>query len=202
MMNKGICIFGGSFDPVHKGHKKLAAFVAERLKLRKMLIIPAAMSPFKKSSGATESQRLEMCRIAFPEDIFEVSDIEISRGGKSYTVDTVDEVRRLYPDERLYLLIGSDQLLSFDRWYRFKDILSQVTLVSVSREHAVETERLEDFADERLRPYGECIILDFSAFEISSTVLREGISEDRDMSEFIDEGVIAYIHGEGLYKHE
>lgn len=202
MMNNGICIFGGSFDPVHRGHKKLAVFVAERLKLRKMLIIPAAMSPFKKSSGATESQRLEMCRIAFPEDIFEVSDIEISRGGKSYTVDTVDEVRRLYPDERLYLLMGSDQLLSFDRWYRFKDILSQVTLVSVSREHTVETERLEGFADERLRPYGECIILDFSAFEISSTVLREGISEDRDMSEFIDEGVAAYIHREGLYKHE
>ena len=201
-MNKGICIFGGSFDPVHKGHKKLAVFVAERLKLRKMLIIPAAMSPFKKSSGATESQRLEMCRIAFPEDIFEVSDIEISRGGKSYTIDTVYEVRRLYPDERLYLLIGSDQLLSFDRWYRFKDILSQVTLVSVSREHAVDAERLERFADEHLRPYGECIILDFSAFEISSTVLREGISEDRDMSEFIDESVAEYIHGEGLYKHE
>ena len=202
MMTGGICIFGGSFDPVHKGHKKLASFVAERLKLNKMLIIPTAMSPFKKSSGATEEQRLEMCRKAFPEAIFEVSDIEISRGGKSYTIDTVESVKRLYPDEKLYLLIGSDQLLSFDRWYRFGDIMSAVTLVAVSREKAVENIELEKFADEKLRPYGECIILDFEAFEISSTLLREGLYEGKDMSDFIDEGVAAYIQREGLYKDE
>ena len=201
-MNKGICIFGGSFDPVHRGHKKLALFIAESLGLRKILVIPTAMSPFKQSSGATEEQRLEMCRIAFSEDVFEVSDLEISRGGKSYTVDTVEAVKKLYPDEKLYLLIGSDQLLSFDRWYRFRDILSQVTLISVSRERAVEKAQLEEFADERLRPFGECVILDFSAFEISSTLLREGISQGRDMSEFIDSDVAAYIQEKGLYSNE
>ena len=122
-MAGGICIFGGSFDPVHKGHKKLALFIAEMLRLEKMLIIPAGLSPFKSSTGADEAQRLEMCRLAFPEDIFGVSDIEIKRGGKSYTVDTVTAVRELYPEEKIYLLIGSDQLLSFDRWYRYRDIL-------------------------------------------------------------------------------
>ncbi len=202
MMNKGICIFGGSFDPVHKGHKRLALFVTEKLGLEKMLIIPTALSPFKKSSGASEQQRLGMCRAAFFEDAFEVSDIEISRGGKSYTVDTVEAVKRLYPDKKIYLLIGSDQLLSFDRWYRFQDILSQVTLVSVSREASVETAALEEFADEKLRPFGECIILDFEPVVISSTLLRQGIACGKDMSEFIDTEVAAYIQKEGLYRNE
>lgn len=201
-MNKGICIFGGSFDPVHKGHKKLALFVADKLKLRKMLIIPTALSPFKKSSGATEEQRLEMCSLAFCEDVFEVSDIEIKRGGKSYTVDTVEAVRELYPDEKLYLLIGSDQLLSFDRWYRYQDILAQVTLVSVAREGAVTKKELEKFADDKLSEFGECKIFDFSPFEISSTYLRRLISEEKDASEFIDEKIAEYIHLKGLYKDE
>lgn len=202
MMAGGICIFGGSFDPVHKGHKKLALFIAEKLKPGKMLIIPAGLSPFKSSTGADNTQRIEMCRLAFPEDVFEVSDIEIKRGGKSYTVDTVTAVKELYPDEKIYLLIGSDQLLSFDRWYRYRDILSMVTLVSVSRESAVETESLNEFADERLRPYGECIIFDFDAFEVSSTAIREVLSSGEDAGQYIDSDVSAYIQKEGLYKNE
>lgn len=202
MMTGGICIFGGSFDPVHKGHKKLASFVADALKLEKMLIIPAGLSPFKKSSGAGEKDRLSMCRKAFPEEIFEISDIEIKRGGKSYTVDTVTAVRELYPDKKIYLLIGSDQLLSFDRWYRYRDILSMVTLVSVSREKTVETQKLREFAEKNIRPYGECEILDFDAFEISSTLLREKLSAGEDVSEYIDSEVQAYIQKEGLYKNE
>lgn len=202
MMSQGICIFGGSFDPVHKGHKKLASFIAEKLKLHKMLIIPAGLSPFKRSTGAGEAQRLSMCRLAFPEDIFEISDIEIKRGGKSYTVDTVTSVKELYPNEKIYLLIGSDQLLSFDRWYRYREILSMVTLVSVSREKSVETERLNEFADKNIRPYGECIIFDFNAFEVSSTLLREKLSTGEDVSEYIAPKVSAYIQKEGLYKNE
>ncbi len=202
MMNTGVCIFGGSFDPVHKGHKKLADFICEKLKLRKMLIIPAYMSPFKNNSGAVAEQRLQMCKDVFYDDVFTVSDIEIKRGGKSYTVDTVKTVKELYPDEKLYLLIGSDQLLSFDKWYCFKDILSFVTLVSVSREESVETKILEGFADEKLRPYGECMILDFLPLEISSTALRGLISENADVSDYLDEKTIAYIHEKGLYKNE
>ncbi len=194
-------LFGGSFDPVHLGHKRLADFAVEALGLDKMLIIPAALSPFKESSGADESDRLAMCKAAFPEAHFEVSDIEMRRGGKSYTVDTVSEVKRLYPDSSLYLIIGSDQVLSFNRWYRYKDILGMVTLAGVSREGGIPRDELERFAEKELRPYGRCEILDFSPLEISSTCLREMLLQSRDTGEFLNPAVRDYIDKKGLYKN-
>ncbi len=200
-MKEGICIFGGSFDPVHKGHRKLALFIAESLNVRKMLIIPAFMSPFKNSSGSTPEDRMEMCKLCFHEEIFSVSDIEIKRGGKSYTVDTVNAVKKLYSDEKIYLLIGSDQLLSFDKWYSFEEILSNVTLVSVSRESSVDKARLEQFCDSKLRTLGECKILDFSPLEISSTEIRRAVKSGSG-KEFLSPEVFSYIQKKGLYKDE
>ena len=201
MMNSGICIFGGSFDPVHKGHVKLAKYVCDTLKLRKMLIIPAAMSPFKNSSGATEDDRMKMCELSFSDDIFSVSDIEIKRGGKSYTIDTVNEIKALYPDEKLYLLIGSDQFLSFNRWYKFDEILKNVTLVSVVRDGENSEEDLKRFAAEKLDIYGETLVLTFSPFEISSTEIRKKAAAGEDFSSFVGDEVYAYIKEKGLYKN-
>lgn len=194
-------IFGGSFDPVHSGHRKLAEFAVEALGLDRLLIIPAALSPFKESSGAGADDRLAMCKAAFPEECFLVSDLELCRGGKSYTVDTVNAVKELYPESELYLIIGSDQVLSFDRWYRFSDILSMVTLTGVSREGGVRKEELERFAEERLRRYGKCTILEFSPLEISSTELRKMLAAGTDPGELLPEGVKEYIKQKGLYKN-
>ncbi len=200
-MNMRIGIFGGSFDPVHSGHKKLAEFVLEALGLDKLLIIPAAMSPFKESSGASSSDRLAMCKAAFEDECFTVSDLELCRGGKSYTVDTVNAVKALYPDSQLYLIVGSDQVLSFNRWYRYMDILGMVTLAGVSREDSVKRDEIEKFAESQLRPYGQCEILEFSPLEISSTELRRMLAEDIDTGELLPEKVKEYIKQKGLYKN-
>lgn len=201
MTQKAIGIFGGSFDPVHKGHKKLALFMCEKLKLDKLLIIPTAMSPFKENSGAGVYDRLKMCSLEFSENIFEVSDIEIKRAGKSYTVDTVKSLKELYPDGKFYLIVGSDQLLSFDRWYKFREILESVTLCAVSRNGRDEKATLEKFAHEKLSKYGECMVFDFEPFEISSTDVRKKISENTDVQNYIGKSVYDYILTRGLYKN-
>lgn len=198
-MSDGICIFGGSFDPVHKGHKKLALFVCEELNLRKMLIIPAFLSPFKSVSGASSEDRMNMCKLSFCEDVFEVSELEISRGGKSYTVDTVNAVKELYPEEKIYLLVGSDQLLSFNKWYKFSEILKNVSLVAVSREKGKKRDELEKFTEENLSPFGECIILNFEPFEVSSTVIRNKAAAGESTEEYLEEEVFRYILSKGLY---
>lgn len=202
MSERGIGIFGGSFDPVHKGHKKLALFMCEKLLLEKMLIIPTAMSPFKNTSAADSEHRKNMCSLEFYEDFFEVSDIEIKRSGKSYTVDTVKSVKEKYPDKKLYLIVGSDQFLSFNRWYKFDEILKDVTLCAVTREGEVKKEELEVFGEKNLAEFGEYKIFEFEPLEISSTKIREYISRNIDTSRFLSENVAEYIRTEGLYKNE
>ena len=195
-----IGIYGGSFDPVHRGHVKLARHMVDSLGLDRLLIVPAYVSPFKRKTNVTPEDRLSMCRLAFPGDRFEVESDEIDRGGQSYTVDTVKSIRERYGENDYYLIIGSDQLFLFDLWYRFEDILADVTLCAVSRCAADEKAALERFADERLRRYGCCLICDFDPLEISSTEIREGVHRGDDMSALLPETVAAYIEKRGLYK--
>lgn len=197
-MNMNIGIFGGSFDPVHLGHKKLADFMTEKLQLDKMLIIPAALSPFKERC-ADGMDRYNMCRLQFSSEPFEVSDIELRRGGKSYTVETLRSIREQYPEARLYLIIGSDQLLSFNRWYRFSEILSLCTLAAVSRQGGDKKSRLETFCRENLNGFGKTLIFDFTPLEISSTQLRRAIAAGENAAEFLDGRVLRYIQDRGLY---
>ena len=120
-------IYGGSFNPPHLGHVSAVNTVVSELKPDRMLIIPDCIAPHKAMAENTPlpEYRLEMCRLAFG-DIpgIEISDLEIRRGGRSYTVDTLEELTVLYPDDDLYLVIGSDMLTSFTTgWYRFEDII-------------------------------------------------------------------------------
>ena len=133
----GIGIFGGSFNPIHNGHIHLAESVKRELGLEKIIIVPSGIPPHKSAECyAPDADRLEMCRLA-AEDIdgIEVSDFELARDGVSYTVYTVEHFRKLYPDKKLYLLVGSDMLLYFDKWFEYKKILSEVTLAALSREN-------------------------------------------------------------------
>lgn len=199
-MSFSLGIYGGSFDPVHKGHLRSAGFMCRELGLDKMMIIPAAMSPFKTTSNSSSDDRLSMCRLAFSDGIYEVSPMEIERGGKSYTVDTVEAVSAMYPDADIYMSVGSDQLLQFAYWYRYRDILSKVTLCSVSREKDSLKARMEDYADRYLRPWGKCLIFDFDPLVISSSEIRDAVKAGKDINEYVPPEVVSYIEKKGLYK--
>lgn len=195
-----IAIYGGSFDPPHKGHKLLALNLAKACGARRVIIIPAATSPFKSGSRASAEDRLNMCRLAFCDGMFEVSDIEINRGGKSYTVDTVKSIKALYPDAQLYLFMGEDMLLSFNRWYKYEEILSMCGIVAACRtENLEKLDKMKDFASRVLGlDENKAVICESTPIQISSTEIREQI-KNGSVKE-LDGDVYEYIRSRGLYK--
>ena len=196
-MNVGL--FGGSFDPVHTGHVKLVRAAQRALALDRTVILPAACSPFKDGSFSTDEDRMALCRLSFPKTC-EISSYEIDKGGKSYTVETVRHFHALYPQDRLFLLIGADQLLIFNKWYRFGEILSMATLCAAARTDSGERAALEAFADESLRPFGEVRVMEFSPFAVSSTEIRRRIAEGRTIRGLVTPAAEKYILEKGLYR--
>ena len=194
-----VAVYGGSFDPPHKGHKLLAQNLARQCGADKVVVIPTAMSPFKESSGATAADRYEMCRLAFSEPLFDVSDIEIIRGGKSYTVDTLREVKKLYPQSQLYLFMGDDMFLSLDRWYKYEEILELSTIVATCRTTDLEKLRdMKNFAKYTLNlTEDRFIICESIPIQISSTEIRNNLKNGID--DYLEKDVSSYIKNRGLY---
>lgn len=196
-----IGIFGGTFNPPHLGHKRLALSIAESASLDKVLIIPTATPPHKTGSDlADENHRFEMCRLLFTESLFEVSDIEFLRGGKSYTVETVRKLKKLYPEDELFLIIGSDMLLSFHKWYCFEEIVENVTLCVATREKEISTDALLSYVKENLKlSEGDIIISEIEPFVCSSTKVRGLIKEDDITDGYLSSEVRDYIDTNKLY---
>lgn len=189
-----IGVFGGTFNPPHNGHVRLAKAAADELKLDKLLVIPSCIPPHKIAAKLADGQeRLEMCRLAFSCDPrFEVSPMELERGSRSYTVETLRELKALYPDSELYFIVGSDMLESFDKWYLWQEILSLSVLCAASREegYSPDLSRFGKLA-ERIK------IITLDPLEVSSTQIRNSAGEVSP--ELLDPKVAAYIREHGLY---
>lgn len=198
-----IGIYGGSFDPVHNGHINAAETYMEELGLDKIIIVPAYCPPHKKGLALTPSEhRLNMCRLAF-ESLpgFEVSDIEIQRADEGYMADTVAQLRELYPEDELILLMGEDMLLTFRQWHDWQKIIDIVAIAAAARNwdstSAMEAEAAA------LRSYGaEVRIVPIDVKEISSTMVREAVRRADDISSMVPENVAEYIWSHYLYYNE
>ena len=131
METKKLGIMGGTFDPVHYGHLQTAEFIAKHCSLEKIIFIPAYIAPHKVGlEFAPAKARYEMTKLAVAEyPNFIVSDIEIKRSGVSYTYDTVEEIKKLYPEHELYFIIGADSVPTLNTWHRIKDLLREVTFI-------------------------------------------------------------------------
>ena len=150
-----IAIFGGSFNPPHRGHVEAALDAISYLKPDKLLVIPAAIPPHKSldEDSPEPEERFKLARLAFagiPQA--EVSDIELKRNGKSYTADTISQLRDIYPGARLYLLLGTDMFLGFERWHEFRGILDSVTLAVFARR--IGNDVIKNCADYLASKYG------------------------------------------------
>ena len=181
-----IGIYGGTFNPPHRGHLTAAAAVVSTLKLDKLLLIPASIPPHKAlpEGSSTAEQRLEMTRLAGEQlglgGKVETLDIELRRGGKSYTSDTLVELKALYPDDELWLLMGADMFLSFQTWHEPEKVASMAGIAAFGRTEE-DMEPLFSVQRDRLyHEYPDIRIFTLTVpgvIDISSTELRERLAE-------------------------
>lgn len=196
-------IYGGTFSPVHNGHVAAAKAFMEQMWLDILYVIPTGVTPHKTMKGdATAADRLEMCRLAFAgmEGVI-VSDLEMRREGKSYTVDTL---RQLYdPDGRLFLLMGTDMLLTLDKWREPEEIFRLCYPVYIRREEdgaldAAIVEKIKSYQEK----YGKVVRrIVAPAIEISSTDVRAAVAEGFPIEGAVPSSVAAYIRDRGLYRN-
>ena len=194
-------IYGGTFAPIHNGHVRAAKAFMEQMKLDYLFIIPAYLPPHKQIDESDNPiYRLRMCELAFEEvDGVVISDCEILRGGKSYTYDTLKELQR--DNTRLFLLCGTDMVLTFDTWYRFEDIFKMCYPVYVRRENdPLIGNRIVSKITEYYQKYGVMfrkIITE--PVELSSTDIRAAVRSGEDISTLVPEKVAQFIRENGLY---
>lgn len=211
-------IFGGTFDPPHIGHVLAASDAFEALELDRLLFIPVAEQPLKAhlpngpisngSERASAPDRLEMVRLAIASDSrFELSAIEIERGGLSYTIDTLSEIARRAPGDLRFLLVGADVLSTFAQWREPERILELATL-------AIITRATGDSGDGHASWNGLCagwqrtrgtalkhapVFLESRRIDVSSTEVRSRVAAGLSIRGFVPDAVAAYIAERGLY---
>jgi len=192
-------LYGGTFAPPHFGHIRAAENMVRHLNLDRLLIMPTCVPPHKvKTAQDTPGQRLEMCHAAFDQIAgTEVSDFEIRQGGRSYTVLTLEHLTK--PGREIFMLCGSDMLLTLDQWRRAEDIFRLANIVCMPR-YSDGLEDLEAKKTEFEEKYGAKVwIIPGDVLEISSTEIRRRITAQEDLTEFLPDGVIEIIRRENLY---
>ncbi len=196
-----IGIYGGTFNPPHMGHVHVARYAIGTLCLDKLLIIPSHTPPHKDLAVDSPSadERLKMLQMTFAgEEKTEISPIELQRGGVSYTFDTVTALQEQHPDAQLYLLVGTDMLLSFDRWYRYEQLMKMVTLAVFYRGDKEEKTRILQKKEELESKGAQVVLMENPVIPISSTQLRRMMIFGC-AGEYLPENTHQYICENGLY---
>lgn len=211
-MNLGI--FGGTFNPVHKGHITASLKFYDDAKLDKLLIIPDRIPPHKEGLIADARDRLNMLSLVYNnknitgERNILLSETELTRPGKSYTIVTLRELKMLYPDAKLFLYVGSDMFYTLENWVEGSEILRMCTIYTAPREDS-EKEKLQKYAYSYKEKYGtECIVGNFPPVVLSSTEIRSLISTQNEekcrnfTNNLLTDSVESYIMENGLYLEE
>ena len=196
-----IGIFGGSFNPVHKEHYKIAKGAIEELSLDKLYVVPTFLSPHKKSAVmASGEDRFNMLKICFSDlPKTEVCNYELKAQGVSYTYLTILHFKKLHPNAKLYLIMGSDMLENFPTWKNPEIITENATLALLERRgDGINTQKIVDIVKNRFNANVE-VLKEFGT-TYSATEIRVNCALGLSVSEFLDGGVADYIKLHNLYQ--
>lgn len=194
-------LYGGTFNPIHRGHLDICVRARQAVDARRVLLMPAAQPPHKSAGWlAPDQDRLAMCALAAREyDLIQVDDWEIRRGGRSYTVDTLGHLAAVFPEEELWLLIGTDMFLTFTQWHRWEEIGKMASLLVASREEG-DRERLLDQQQKLAERGVRSRLLQNPPMPMSSTQIREELRRDGTTGKVCPQ-VLDYIREKELYLH-
>ena len=211
MKTSAIAIFGGTFDPVHYGHLRAAAEVAEQLGVSDFRLLPAGQPPHRSSTWAAARHRTAMLELALaPHADLSVDDREVQRAGPSYMVDTLDSIRAEVGELPVLLCVGQDAANHLDRWHQWERLLTLAHLVIMTRpkseprysaELSAAFQGCETCALDQLMhsPAGKVCAVEVTRLAISSTQIRAQLAEGRDPRFLLPSTVLAYIRKHGLY---
>lgn len=189
----GLGVFGGTFNPLHHGHLIAAQEARYRLELSEVLFVPTPRPPHKESPDVAPPRRLEMVRRAVEDrESFSVSDVEYRREGPSYTVDTLGVLGEEYPDRKLVLLAGADELIQFRSWHRWETVLERAVVVGMNRPGFDRSEVPGPVRE-------ACSFVRVPSVQVSSSRIRRRLREEAPVRSFVPGPVWRYIREHGLY---
>lgn len=189
-------IMGGTFDPIHMGHLLAAETVKDAYKLDEVWFMPSHIPPHKQAAGATGEQRLKMTKLA-TEDYLDYStlDIEVVRGGVSYTIDTIQLLHKEYPNTTFYFIIGADMVNYLPKWERIEELVQQITFIGVGRPgFDLHLDDLPEFLQSRV------LLAEMPQVDISSTAIRRRLAGGKSVRFMVPDSVLTYITRSGLYE--
>ena len=190
MNNERIGVLGGTFDPIHLGHLVVASEVCGALALDRIILVPALQQPFKDSTGqASPEHRLAMCRLAVEgDDRLEVSDVDIARGGLTYTVDTLADLSEVHPRAELFFIAGADAVSRLSEWREPARLMQLARFVGVTRRgHATPA---------LTAPH---MVVETPEVAVSSTEVRRRLRTGEPVRYLVPDAVAAYIAQHSLY---
>lgn len=197
-----IGVFGGSFDPVHMGHLTIAQDAVEQLELDRLIFVPAAIPPHKQGKTLADGQqRFEMLQLATESNLsFEVSNMELQRGGVSYTFDTMRQIQLEYPGAELFFIVGLDSLTILHSWRNIDQLLEMCTIVPFARggeDPAKIAEQIQLSKDWKTKLLERMIRI--HEVEISASEIRMRLAEGLSIRYLVPPEVEMYIAEHGLY---
>lgn len=217
MRNKKLGIFGGTFNPVHYGHLRACEEAREALSLREIIFVPSGSPPLKDKELASAEHRHEMTKLAIETNpFFGISGIECSRQGKSYTVDTINTLRRNYKGDELYLILGIDSFLELPSWHQPERLMELTNFAVMSRPgfsfsslHSrikADMSALSDLDTGKLQSYRtflkgsvKVLLLNVTPIDISATRIRQLVKNGMGLKYLLPETVESYIISNKLY---
>lgn len=186
-----IGIFGGTFDPPHLGHLIMAEQVRSQLELDEIWFIPSNLPPHKQKARASADQRQQMLQLAIMNNpAFRLNTIELSRPGKSYTLDTIQMLTKKFAHDHFHFIIGADMVQDLPNWYRIDELMELIDFVGVKR---------TGFTFQTSYPI---TAVDVPMIEISSTIIRDRLSKGNSIKYLVPDAVYDFIKERGMYGSE